>query len=155
MNLKTSKVPTGSVKHTKYGERPWDYNVYRWTTTGHPVFYKMVQNKFGGYDVVQNLRIRPLSWEHTVIDRSISEREALNILITQQTEVMRQFGGYKNSLTTDDVSKEVKSGKYPKDHIFGYAKEHPEVLINWVEDYAKPLASKTAAKRGPAAPGPK
>jgi hypothetical protein len=140
---RTSSSPIGEVLHI--GERPWDN--FDWTTDGHPVYFRMEKNKHGSYDIVQKLQKRKYL-PHKCKDvnlRHLSEREALNQIFWREVEHLRKFGGYSKSLTYKDISDLIQTKKYPRNHIFTYAKNNPEALQNWIKDNI-PQASKPAPK---------
>lgn len=143
--FKTTATPTGTVNHVRYGERPWDYNDYRWQTTGHLVRFEMRQNEYGSYDVAQRMQKGAFSWTWQPHSTNIPKQEALNILIAREVGVMRDFGGFKKGVTVGDVTRQVEDGNYDGSHIFGYLKKNPEALNAWA-------ASVTAANKKTAAP---
>ena len=148
----TTTTPTGRVNHVRYGERPWDYNDYEWTTYNHPVRYEMTRNKFGSYDVDQLLKMKTLKWSRQSLGQHLSKQDALNILISREVQTMRDFGGFKKGINVGQLQSYIADNKFSGNHIFTYVKKNPGVLDKWLETAVeKPKAPATPPKQQPAA----
>ncbi len=144
-HLKTTTVPDGVIRHI--GERPWDN--YDWDTYNHPRFLEMKRNKYGSYDIVQHTKASFLRWLKNTPKTHLSQRQALNVLINQQVDVMRKYGGYNANFTSGDLRDHIQNGSFPHNHIFTYVKKHPEAVDHYLADFypqQKQSAPKPEAK---------
>ncbi len=129
----TTTTPTGQVNHVSYGERPWDYNDYRWTTYNHPVRFEMHRNKFGSYDIDRLMKMGTFKWKRQSISSHLSKQDALNLLINREVQTMRDFGGYKKGINVAQLQEYIADNKFPGNHIFTYLKKNQPVLDKWLE----------------------
>ncbi len=130
-SLRTTTVPDGVIRHI--GERPWTN--YDWDSYDHPHYLEMKRNKYGSYNIVQHTKAGVLRWLKNTPKTHLSQRQALNVLINQQVDVMRKFGGYTGSFTSGDLRSHIENGSFPRNHIFSYVKKHPEAVDHYLADY--------------------
>ncbi len=124
--LKTTVIPDATIMH-------WE-GLCNYETHNHPVYFEIKRNKWNSYDIVRHVK-DGLFWGTDEVERYLSKRKAVGILIDRQLHVMREFGGYKDKLTSGDLRQHIQNGKFPRNHIFAYVQKHPEAIDHYQEDY--------------------
>ncbi|MBU6474640.1 MAG: hypothetical protein KGL10_08410 [Alphaproteobacteria bacterium] len=134
--LRTTTVPDGRIRHSGWDDFG-DY--YNYVTTEHPLHIVIKGNKYGSYDIVRHIKggLKDKLGQH------LSQRQALNALISEQVRVMREYGGYNGKFTSVDLREHIKNGKFPRNHVFSYVQKRPEAVEHYLEDtfpdqYKKP-----------------
>ncbi len=112
--LSTTPIPTGTVNHSRYGERPWDYNDYHWSTYNHPVRFEMRENDYGSHVIFQRMNTKGWKWSNQSLRTHLSKQEALNILIDKEVGVMRDYRGFKSGLSLQQLNEHLAQTRYPR-----------------------------------------
>lgn len=130
--LKTTATPEGLIHETRYSASAFDPAIRSWTSRDNPLLLEMRANEFGSYDLGGRVKLGVFKWSWTALKTNLRKQEAINLMVAQEAEVMRKYGGFSQGVTTDDVVKKVKEGDYGRSHIFGYLKKNPEALDAWL-----------------------